>query len=110
MERFATNRVLFTARADNVALRQGGLRWLAVQDDSLTFLRESPEQTILVHAARADHQPVQIPVTVVGHHLDGLAGTADLHPDGSDRYALPSRGPSIHLWSCPVPRRRSRGE
>ena len=61
MDRFAFNEALFRARAENVALRRGGLRWLAVQDDSITFLRESPEQTILIHAARAQHHTVKIP-------------------------------------------------
>ena len=96
--RFAINRALFTARAENVALRRGGLRWLAVQDDALTFLREAPEQTVLVHAARARHAPVLIPATVLGRSLQGLAGTVDLQPDGGS-YVLPSHGPAIHVWS-----------
>lgn len=100
MRRFAVNKALFAARADNVALRRGGLRWLAVQDDSLTFLRESAEQTVLVHAARASHRPVRIPAAVLGRHLHGLAGTANLAPTASESYALPAGGPGIHLWSC----------
>lgn len=103
MERFALNQALFTARADNVALRRGGLRWLAVQDDALTFLRESPEQTVLVHAARAQHRPVRIPSWILGPELNGLAGTADLQPGASDHYVLPSDGPMIHIWSCSRP-------
>ena len=100
MERFAVNKALFAARADNVALRRGGLRWLAVQDDSVTFLRESAEQTVLVHAARAQHPPVRIPAVVLGHRLHGLAGTADLAPTTPDSYTLPAAGPGIHLWTC----------
>jgi glycosidase len=93
MERFAINQALFTARAENPALRRGGLRWLAVQDDSITFLRESPQQTVLVHAARGPHRPVQVPTAILGSHLTGLAETGDLHPDASNNYTLPSWGP-----------------
>ena len=57
LDRFAINRALFAAPADNVDLRRGGLRWLTVQDDAITFLRESPEQTVLVHAARPPDDP-----------------------------------------------------
>ena len=108
MDRFAINQALFAARADNVALRRGGLRWLAVQDDAITFLRESPEQTVLVHAARASHDPVTIPAWVLGERLIGLAGTADLYPDASSNYSLPSQGPMISIWSCLTPHQTSR--
>jgi hypothetical protein len=74
-------------------LRRGGLRWLAIQDESLTFLRESPEQSILVHAARAAHPLTTIPAATLGHRLVGLAGTPDLDPTTLDGYALPSAGP-----------------
>ena len=99
-DRFAINQALFAARADNVALRRGGLRWLAVQDDAVTFLRESRDQTVLVHAARAAHDPVAFPSWVLGERLVGLAGTADLEPELSGDYRLPAGGPSISLWSC----------
>jgi alpha-glucosidase len=67
-----------------VALRRGGLRWLAIQDESLTFLRESPEQSILVHAAHAEHPLVTIPAATLSHRLVGLAGTPDLDPTTPD--------------------------
>ena len=103
LDRFAINQALFGARADNVALRRGGLRWLAVQDDAITFLRESPEQTVLVHAARASHDPVTIPAWVLGEGLTGLAGTSDRQPESSGEYVLPADGPAISLWSCAPP-------
>src|ERR1700694_5934448 len=64
--RLATSRALFSARAESVALRRGGLRWLCIDDDTLAFLREAPGETVLVHAARADHTPIRIPAAVVG--------------------------------------------
>ncbi len=53
-------------RREHVALRRGGFRWVAVQDDALTFLREHEEGTVLVHVARATHPPVEIDVSVLG--------------------------------------------
>ena len=83
LDRLAINQALFAARADNVALRRGGLRWLAVQDDAITFLRESPDQTVLVHAARAAHDPVDHP----GLGAGGAAGRFGRH-GGSGAGAL----------------------
>ena len=60
MDRLSTTRALFEARAQSVALRHGGLRWLAVGEDAVTFLREAANETVLVHAARADHAPVRL--------------------------------------------------
>ncbi|MEF2280257.1 glycoside hydrolase family 13 protein [Deinococcus sp. YIM 134068] len=95
--RLAHTRALFTTRAASVALRRGGLRWLSVTDDALTFLRESPGETILVHAARASHPPVRLPVAVVGSGVEGLAGTADLRAERST-VTLPAEGPAFGMW------------
>ena len=98
--RLAHTRALFNARADSTALRTGGLRWLSVGDDALTFLREAPGETVLVHAARADHSPVRIPASVVGSAPSGLAGTPDLRADADGRVTLPSDGPAFGMWRC----------
>ncbi len=50
-----------------MALRRGGFRWVAVQDDALTFLREHEEGSVLVHVARAAHPQVEIDVSALGH-------------------------------------------
>jgi alpha-glucosidase len=98
MQRLAGTRALFGARAASAALRRGGLRWLAIGDDALSFLREAPGETVLVHAARADHAPVRIPATVLGRELTGLAGSADLHADAEGLVTLPSHGPAFGMW------------
>lgn len=98
--RLASTRTLFAMRADSVALRQGGLRWLSVGADSLTFLREAPGETVLVHAARADHPPVRLPTSVVGTRLAGLAATPDLRADVAGVVSLPEHGPGIGIWRC----------
>ena len=96
-ERLETTRQLFQARATSQALLHGGLRWLFVSDDVMVFLREAPTETVLVYAARAAHEPVRIPSTVVGHHATGLAGTRDLA--GADGFlTLSAGGPSFGMW------------
>ncbi|WP_216319731.1 glycoside hydrolase family 13 protein [Deinococcus aestuarii] len=96
--RLALTRALFTTRAGSVALQRGGLRWLSVADDALTFLREAPGETVLVHAARADHSSVRLPAQVVGSELAGLAGTADLRAETDGWVTLPSKGPAFGMW------------
>ena len=44
-----------------MALRRGGLRWLHADGDAMTFLREHPDQTLLVHATREQTSPVAAP-------------------------------------------------
>ncbi|MCB9134112.1 MAG: glycoside hydrolase family 13 protein [Anaerolineales bacterium] len=96
--RLAHTRALFQTRAGSVALRRGGLRWLSVENDALTFLREAPGETILVHAARASHSCVKIPATVLGTELIGIAGTSNLHADADGMITLPTEGPAFGMW------------
>ncbi len=96
--RLAMTRALFGARANSVALRRGGLRWLCIGDDALTFLREAPGESVLVHAARVAHAPVRLPATVVGAELSGLAGSRDLRADADGQVTLPADGPAFGMW------------
>ena len=50
-------RSVFDVRNSVSALRTGGLRWVGVTDDSLTFLREADDESVLVHATRAPGAP-----------------------------------------------------
>lgn len=97
-QRLDSTRALFNARATSIALRRGGLRWLHIGDDALTFLCEAPGETVLVHAARAAHAPVRMPVAVVGSDLAGMAGTTDLRADADGRVTLPADGPAFGMW------------
>lgn len=96
--RLAITRALFAARADSVALRHGGLRWLAVGDDAVTFLREAPDESVLVHAARAAHTPVRMPMSTGRTKLTGLAGTPDIRADEDGMVTLPADGPAFSMW------------
>lgn len=96
--RLTLTRALFGTRARSAALQRGGLRWLSIGADAMTFLRESPGETILVHAARANHTPVRLPAAVVGSELTGLAGTANLRTDTDGIITLPENGPTFSMW------------
>ncbi len=98
--RLAHTRAVYGARAESEALLHGGLRWLSVTENALTFLREAPEESVLVHAARGRHTPVRVPASVAGSQLTGLAGTPDLAADSDGFVTLPPEGPKFSMWRC----------
>lgn len=96
-------RGMLAVRRENPALNGGGLRWLHVGDDALVFVRESPEQTVLVLATRAA-ATVVLPSGSVGDTRLGsrLIGDARLGLDGQD-ILLAADGPSFTAWDLPAP-------
>jgi alpha-glucosidase len=48
-----TYRSLLRLRREHPVLATGGIRWLAVGDDAVAFVRESAEESVLVFAARS---------------------------------------------------------
>ena len=59
------DRPTFEAYRQWIALR-GGLRWLHAGEDSMTFLREHPDETLLVHAVRRPTDAVTVPAHALG--------------------------------------------
>ena len=90
-------RSVFAERNATRALRAGGLRWVSIGDDELTFLRETGEESILVHATRTVSSPVHLPADYFGDHAIGLTGTTDLSANGG-RLTLPTTGPTFDWW------------
>ncbi|MGI8645254.1 MAG: alpha-amylase family glycosyl hydrolase, partial [Nocardioides sp.] len=86
-------------RRSHVALRRGGMRWLHAEGDTMTYLREHPDQTLLVHANRTDTGPVLIPATALGPGiaaLEPLTGPPAVVADGT--ITLPGDcGVAVHL-------------
>lgn len=102
-------RALIALRRRSPALTRGGLRWANVSTDAITFLRESSEETVVVHLARAAHEQARLPSCVLGA-LDSAQpafGTDPLRRDG-EWVALPSAGPGAHIWRIPM-HTRARG-
>jgi alpha-glucosidase len=95
----ATYRELIALRRDVEALRRGGLRFVASADDALAFVRETPGERVLVHAARAAHPPLMIGRGDLGARRTGerLYGDAGLVVDGSTA-ALTAAGPGLTVW------------
>lgn len=106
---FAAYRTMTGLRRQHVALRHGGLRWVHIGDHSMTFLREHADERILVHAARADHPPVTLPLQSLGiGSADGLVpllGEAGAAAE-ADHVRLPTGGPAAHVYRLvPAPGR-----
>jgi alpha-glucosidase len=82
-------------RREHVALRRGGLRFLAADADSITYLREHPDQTVLVHLTRAATSPTEIPLAALGSGVRGFTSVAGSEPTVRDaRLVLPGDGPT----------------
>ncbi len=91
-------RALLRLRRDHVALRRGGLRWVHAGADSMTFLREHPDERLLVHVARADHDAVRLPLAALGtRRASALYGDAPVSEDLAT-VELPPRGPAAHVY------------
>jgi alpha-glucosidase len=90
-------RALIALRRSSAALQSGGLRLAHVDDDAIAYLRESPQERVLVVASRAGHAPLRIPLALLGARaLDTLYG-AEALIEGGDA-VLPAEGPCLHAW------------
>jgi alpha-glucosidase len=91
---------LLGLRRTQVALRRGGLRWLSITDDALTFVRDHPDGAVVVHAARAPHTTVTVPLSALGairpDSVQTLYGEPIVSQDGQATF--PSDGPAAHVY------------
>ncbi|GAA1769823.1 glycoside hydrolase family 13 protein [Agromyces humatus] len=103
-----TYRSLVALRRAHPVLATGGIRWLAVGDDAVAFVRESAEETLLVFAARAastlSFETAALPLgSALSARSDAAAvafGDAGLATsDGST--TLSATGPSFAGWVLP---------
>ncbi|MFT4286519.1 glycoside hydrolase family 13 protein [Nocardioides sp.] len=90
----ATYGALSRLRREHVALRRGGLRWAHVGDDELVFLREHPEETLLVAVRRAAGPAIP---------LDLPAGAALLDHEDFAGELPAAAGPAIRIWQLASP-------
>ena len=86
---------LVRLRRDHAALSHGGLRWLHVDDDSLLFVREAVDESVLVLAARADVD-VTLPTGAITGAGERLIGTGTL-----DGVRVRSTGMAFTAWRLP---------
>jgi alpha-glucosidase len=82
-------------------LATGGIRWLAVDDEAVAFVRESAEECVLVFAARAAATLVlpggSLPRTDAA---TALFGEARLEAS-DDLVHLTADGPNFTAWQLP---------
>ncbi len=100
----ATYRQLIALRRGVDALRRGGMRFVAASDDAIAFVRETADETVLVHATRAPHQALKIGGGDLGMtgSAERLYGDGDLTVDGGT-VALPGDGPAFNVWRISQP-------
>ncbi|MCL2467383.1 MAG: alpha-amylase family glycosyl hydrolase [Micrococcales bacterium] len=103
----AAYRTWTALRRNLVALRRGSLRFVDAGHDSVTYLREHPDQRVLVHVARGPHGPVSLPLSGLG--LSSAAQASAAVPDDptsgsivasgvADDLALAASGPGAAVW------------
>jgi alpha-glucosidase len=95
----ATYRRLIALRRDVEALRRGGIRFVAASADVIAFVRETPDERVLVHAARGPHQPLSIGRGDLGATAtaERLYGLGELVVDAAT-VTLPGEGPALGVW------------
>jgi alpha-glucosidase len=95
---FADYRALIALRHAEPALRHGGLRWVYADPDTLVFLRDTAESTLLVLARRAVAAPVRLAGMTVTDGENRYGGAPRLRPDGDGIVVLPADGPTFQVW------------
>ncbi|MFC8924229.1 glycoside hydrolase family 13 protein [Cellulosimicrobium sp. NPDC057127] len=96
---FDVYRSLIAVRRGSAALRRGGLRWVHVDDDALVYLRETPDERVLVAVARTPWPGVRLHPAIVGgaREAERLHGDLGLSVhDGAWRLA--GDGPAVGVW------------
>jgi len=102
----ALTRRLLALRRASPALRRGGVRWVHLEDDVIVYLREHPEERILVALTRAAADPIELDAGVLclakGQELPALLDHAPLAPAG-DVLRLPAcAAASARVWRLPA--------
>ncbi|HLS44545.1 MAG TPA: glycoside hydrolase family 13 protein [Ornithinicoccus sp.] len=91
---------LIRTRRNSPALTAGGLRWVHAEEDALVFLREHPDETALVHVARAAHERITLPAAEVPGATGGVAAYGPaLAIEESGDLVLDATGPLVRIWT-----------
>ena len=93
---FDRYRALIGLRKASPALRDGGLRWVHADGDTLLFLRECAAESVLVLARRAAGPPVPITLKLAGN-LYG--GAEPLYTEANGFTTIDGCGPTFQVWS-----------
>ncbi|WP_448002664.1 glycoside hydrolase family 13 protein [Agromyces bauzanensis] len=92
---------LIALRREHPVLATGGIRWLAVGEDALAFVRESAEERVLVFAARGA-ATLEVAADVIGATDATTRRIGDARLEASDGLVhLSADGPSFTAWRLP---------
>jgi len=95
-------RDLGALRAAHDALRHGGLRWVYVSADVMAYVRESPNERLLVVAARAEHDAVDMSRAGLGvasgSRIEPLLGAHDSITASDDVVSIPGGSAGLTVW------------
>ncbi|WP_286217533.1 glycoside hydrolase family 13 protein [Paraoerskovia sediminicola] len=96
-----TYRSLVRLRRESRALREGGMRWVHVDDDALVYLRETADERVLVVAARGPWSGAVVTGLAVDGFPERLFGGVPLQvePDG---VRVAGDGPAVGVWRLPA--------
>jgi alpha-glucosidase len=88
----ALTRRLIALRRASPALRRGGLRWAHLERDIIAFLREHPDERVLVQLTRDATEALDLPAAVLGtNRARALLDHDDVEVAGG-RLRLPATG------------------
>lgn len=100
-ETLRTYQALVGLRRAHPVLGDGGMRWLHVDDETVVFVREGEDESVLVLATRGGANLVLAPGAVAGassaERRYGDAALAVTH----DGVALAADGPAFAAWALP---------
>ncbi|UNK71608.1 glycoside hydrolase family 13 protein [Microbacterium sp. H1-D42] len=101
-ERLELYRDLVGLRRAHPVLGTGGMRWLHVDDETVAFVRESAEESVLVLATRGGADAELPPGTLPGAAAAvPLFGDATLAVASDGAVALAADGPAFAAWMLP---------
>jgi alpha-glucosidase len=99
-------RRLVEMRRASPALRRGGLRWVHLDDDVIVYLRDHPDERVLVALTRAGAAEVVLDAEVLGlvadARLEPLLGGQDLAVAAGVLRLPAVEGPSGRVWRLPA--------
>jgi alpha-glucosidase len=94
-----TYSALARVRRTRAALRRGGQRWAHVDDDTIAFVREHPEGSVLVVARRASGPSFELPLRLEEHLLGTEQQTPGAGSENGRTVIAATDGPRLDIWS-----------
>lgn len=92
-------RELIALRKASVALQAGGLRWVHAGPDALVYLREHRDEVVLVHLARAAHEPIELPAAALAGIAGGRAAYGPGIEVGGEQVRLDAGAALVRVWT-----------